>query len=106
LTSFFICIYEVKDRVNINEEKKSKTKEFVFAKNNKTRRIRWVGHVARMGEGSVVYRVLVLKSQGRRPMGRPRRRWEDNVRIDLQEVECGFRTGLSWLRIGTGGGRL
>jgi hypothetical protein len=49
----------------------------------KSRRMRWAGHVARMGEGRVVYRVLVGKPEGRRPLGRPRRRWEDNVRMDL-----------------------
>jgi len=52
----------------------------------KSRRIRWVGHVARMGEERVLYRVLVGKPEGKRPMGRPRRRWVDNIRIDLQEV--------------------
>jgi hypothetical protein len=52
-------------------------------------RLRWMGHVARMGEGRGVYRVLVGKSEGKRPLGRPRRRWEDNVRMDLQEVGCG-----------------
>jgi hypothetical protein len=50
---------------------------------------RWAGHVARMGEGRCVYRVLVGKPKGKRPLGRPRRRWEDNVRMDLQEVGCG-----------------
>ena len=54
----------------------------------KTRRMRWVGHVARMGERRGVYRVLVRKSEGKRPLGRPRRRWEDNVKMDLQEVGC------------------
>jgi hypothetical protein len=49
----------------------------------------WGGHVACMGEGRVVYRVLVGKPEGRRPLGRPRRRWEDNVRMDLQDVGCG-----------------
>jgi len=52
----------------------------------KSRRMRWAGHVARMGEGRSVYRVLVGKPEGRRPLGRPRRRWEDNIRIDLREV--------------------
>jgi hypothetical protein len=53
------------------------------------RRMRWAGHVARAGEGRGVYRVLVGKPKGKRPLGRPRRRWEDNVRMDLQEVGCG-----------------
>jgi hypothetical protein len=51
--------------------------------------MRWAGHVARMGEGRVVYRFLVGKPEGERPLGRPRRRWEDNIEIDLQEVGGG-----------------
>ena len=51
--------------------------------------MRWAGHVARMGEKRGVYRVLVGKSEGKRPFGRPRRRWEDNIEIDLQEVGKG-----------------
>jgi hypothetical protein len=51
--------------------------------------MRWAGHVARMGEGRGVYRVLVWKPEGKRPPGRPRRRWEGNVRMDLEEVGCG-----------------
>ena len=50
----------------------------------KSRRMRWAGHVARMGEGSGVYRVLVGKPEGKRPLGRPRRRWEDNIRMDFR----------------------
>jgi hypothetical protein len=49
-------------------------------------RIRWAGHVARMGEWKVVYRVLVGRPEGRRPVGRPRRRWEINIRMDLMEI--------------------
>jgi len=49
----------------------------------KSRRMRWAGHVARMGEGRGVYRILVGKSEGKRPRGRPRRRWEDNIKMDL-----------------------
>ena len=56
----------------------------------KSRRMRWAGHVARMGEERRVYRVLVGKPEGRRPLGRPRRRWVDNIRTDLQEVGCGY----------------
>ena len=52
----------------------------------KSRRMRWAGHVARMGEGRGVHRVLVGKPEGERPLGRPIRRWEDNIKIDLQEV--------------------
>jgi hypothetical protein len=59
----------------------------------KSRRMRWVGHVARMGEGRGVYSVLVGKPEGKRPLGRPRRRWEGNIKMDLQEVGrgCGDR---------------
>ena len=52
----------------------------------KSRRMRWAGHVARMGEGRGVYRVLVGKPEGKRPLGRPRRRWEDNIKMALQEM--------------------
>ena len=70
----------------------------------KSRRMRWAGHVARMGKERGVYRFLVGKPEGRRPLGRPRRRWVDNIMMDLQEV--GIWTGLGWPRIETGGGRL
>ena len=70
----------------------------------KSRRMRWVEHVARIGEERGVYRVLVGKPEGRRPLGRPRRRWVDNIRMDLQNV--GIWTGVGWPRIETGGGRL
>ena len=52
------------------------------------------------------YRVLMGKPDGKRPLGRQRRRWEDNIKMDLQEVGCGVWNGSSWLRIGTGGGLL
>ena len=55
----------------------------------KSRRMRWAGHVARMGEGRGVHRVPVGKPEGKRPLGRPRRRWEDNITMDLQEVGGG-----------------
>ena len=55
----------------------------------KSRRMRWAGHVARMGEGRGVHRVLVGKSERKRPLGRPRRRWEDTIKMDLQEVAGG-----------------
>jgi hypothetical protein len=54
-----------------------------------TRRMRWAGYVVRMGEGRGLYRVLVGKPEGKSPLGRPRLRWEDNNKMDLQEVECG-----------------
>jgi hypothetical protein len=67
------------------------------------RRMRWAGHVARMGEKRNAHRLLVGKPEGRRPLGKPRRRWLDNIRMDLAEVGWGDVTGLVWLRIGTGG---
>jgi len=60
----------------------------------KSRRPRWTGQVARMGEERGVCRVLVGKTEGRRPLGRPRRRWVDNITTDLQEVECGY---MDWI---------
>jgi len=56
----------------------------------KSRRMRWAGHVALNGEGRGVHRVLVGKPEGKRPLGRPRRRWDDNIKTDLQEVGEGF----------------
>jgi len=60
----------------------------------KSRRMRRAGHVARMGEWRGVYRVLVGKPEGKRPLGRPRRRWVDNIRMDLQEVGCVY---MDWI---------
>ena len=60
--------------------------------------------MARMEAGRGVHKVLVGKPEVKRPLGRPTRRWEYNIKMDLQEVVVG--TGWSWLRIGTGGGRL
>jgi len=61
--------------------------------------MRWAGHLARVGERRGVYRVLVGKPEGKRPLGRPRRRWEGNIKIDLREVGCGGWTGSRWLRV-------
>jgi hypothetical protein len=72
----------------------------------KSRRMRWAGHVARMGEGRNVYRVLVGKPGGKRPLGRPWRRWEDGIKMDLREIVWGVWSGFTWLRIGTVGGLL
>jgi hypothetical protein len=72
----------------------------------KSRRMRWAGHVSRMGEERKVYRVLVGKPEGERPLGRPRRRREDGIRMDLKEI--GLR-GVDWIRLSqdrTGGGLL
>jgi hypothetical protein len=72
---------------------------------NKSGRMRRAGHVARMGERRVAYRILVRKSEGKRLLGRPSRRWVDRIfKMNLQEVEWdGPWTRLIWLRIGTGG---
>jgi hypothetical protein len=62
----------------------------------KSRRMRWAGQVARTGEGRNVYRVLVGKPEGKRPLGRPRRRWEDGIKMDLGEIGWG---GLEWIHL-------
>jgi hypothetical protein len=69
----------------------------------KSRRMSLVGNVARMGERRGVYRVLVGKPERKRPLGRIRRRWDDNIKIDLQKVGCGV---MDWIELGTGGGHL
>ena len=58
------------------------------------------------GKGSVVYRVLVGKPEGKRPLGRPSLRWEDNIKLDLRKWDVGAWNGLIWLRRGTGGRHL
>ena len=65
-------------------------------KNQLSRRMRWAGHVARMGERRGVYGVLVGKPEGKRPLGRPKLRWEGNSKMDLQEVGCG---GIDWIEV-------
>jgi hypothetical protein len=72
----------------------------------KSRRMRWAGNVARMGEERKVYKVLVGKPEGKRPLGRPRRRWDDGIRMDLGETGLGVWIGFDRLRTGTGGGLL
>jgi hypothetical protein len=62
----------------------------------KSRRLRWAGHVARMGQERNMYNVLVGKPERKRPLGRPRRRWEDGVRMDLREIDLG---GVNWIRL-------
>ena len=68
--------------------------------------MRWAVHVARMGEIKGLYSVLLKKPERKRPLGRPMRRWEDNIKMEIQEVGCGAWTRSMWLRIGTGGGHL
>ena len=58
--------------------------------------MRWAGHVARMGKRKGAYRILVGKPEGKRPLGKPRRRWEDNIKVDLQKVGCG---GMDWIEL-------
>ena len=67
-----------------------------FVRVIKLRIMRWEEHVARMGERRGIYRILVGKPEGKRPIGRRRRRWEDNIKIDLQEVECG---GMEYIEL-------
>jgi hypothetical protein len=72
----------------------------------KSRGMRWVEHVAQMWEGRDMYRVLVEQPEGKRPLGRLRCRWEDNIKMDLQEVRCG---GMDWIELAhdrEGGGHL
>ena len=64
--------------------------------------MRWAGNVERMGEEKEVYRLLLGKPEGRRPLGRPRRRWEDNIRMALQKVGCGY---MDWIGLAQDRGR-
>jgi hypothetical protein len=68
----------------------------------KTRRMRWAGHVARMGEMRGAYNILVGRPEGRRPLGRPRCRWEDNIRMDLGEIGFG---DVDWIHLAQDRGR-
>jgi hypothetical protein len=73
----------------------------------KSRRMRWAGHVARVGGvGRNVYRVLVGKPEAERPLGRPRRGWEDGIKMDLREIGWGVWCGFTCLKVGTVGGLL
>jgi len=58
--------------------------------------MRWAGHIAHIGERGGIYKVLLGKPEGKRPLGRPRLRWEDNIKMDLQEVGCG---GVDWIEL-------
>jgi hypothetical protein len=62
----------------------------------KSRRKRWAGHVTCMGEGRDVYRILVGRPKGQRPLGRPRHRWEDNIKLDLREM---WIDGANWIQL-------
>jgi hypothetical protein len=71
-----------------------------------SRRMRWAGHVARMGEGSNVHRVLMGKPEGKRPLGGRRRRWEDGIKMHIRKIGWRAWRGFRWLKIRTGGGLL
>jgi len=92
-----LCSFlSVRDQVSYPQKKTNKIAIFyiliyVF--------LRWAGHVPRVGEERGVYRILVGKPEGRRPLGRPRRRWVDNIRMDLQEVGCGY---MDWIGLAQG----
>jgi hypothetical protein len=68
-----------------------------------SRRMRWVGHVACMGDRRGAYSVLAGKPERKRPLARPTPKWKDNTKMGLQEIGCAGIAGLVWLRIGTGG---
>ena len=77
-----------------NEELKDLYPSHNIVRVIKSKRMRWAGHVVRMGEERGVYRVLVGKPEGRSQLGRHRCRWVDNIRMDLQEVDCGY---MDWI---------
>jgi hypothetical protein len=86
-----------------------KLHEFYYSENIRminSRRMRWMGHVARMGERRGAYRVSVRKPEGKRPLVRPRRRYDDNMKMDLQEIRTGAWAELIKLQTGTNGGLL
>jgi hypothetical protein len=72
----------------------------------KSRRMRWAGHVARMGELINAYRIMVGKPEGKRPLGKPKHRWVENIKIVLREIRCDGMDWIYWFRIGTSGGLL
>jgi hypothetical protein len=81
-------------RINQNEKL-----NYLYSSQNirvtKSRRMRWAGHAARMGEKRGAYRILMGRPEGRQPLGRPRRRWKDNIKMDLQEVGW----GMDWIEL-------
>jgi hypothetical protein len=77
MRSFIICTYP-----------------YILIRQIKSRRMRWARHVAHMGEEKKVYKVLVGKPEGKRPLGKPRRRWEDGIGMDLREIDWGEGCGL------------
>jgi hypothetical protein len=87
-----------------NEELHNSNSSLSIIRMIKSRRMRWAGHVARTGAKSNAYMILLGKPEGKRPLGRPRRRWEDNIKMDIRDIEWG---GMDWIdRIWTSGGLL
>jgi hypothetical protein len=72
----------------------------------KSRRTRWAGHVARMAEGRGIYRILVGRREGKRSLGRPRRRWKNNIKMDLRDIGIDGANWMQLARIGSNGGPL
>jgi hypothetical protein len=72
----------------------------------KSRRMIWAGHVACVGEKRIAYRILVGNPDEKRPLGRPKHRWEDNIKIGLKEIRWGVMVYIHWPRMGTSGGLL
>ena len=69
-----------------------------IARVTKSRRLRWAGHVARMEEGRSAFKILTGKPTGMRPLARPRRRWEDNIRMDLEEISINAGNWVDWVQ--------
>jgi hypothetical protein len=88
-----------------NEELRNMYSSLGIIRMIKSRRIRWAGNVVRMGEKRNACRILVGKPEGKRPLRRPRRRWVDNIKMELRYDDMVW-IGLIWLRIGTSGGLL
>jgi hypothetical protein len=87
---------DVSRRKSYNDELRSLYSSPNFVRVIISRRMRWAGHVRHIGEGRVVYRVLVGRPEGKRPLERPRRRWEDNIKIELKEIEI---DGMNWIQL-------
>jgi hypothetical protein len=96
ICSFCDLFYTLEWRKLHNEELNDLYSSPTIMRVIKSSRMRWAGYVARMAEGRGVYRFVVGKREGRRPMGRPRRRWVDNIKKDLQEVGC---RGVEWIEL-------
>jgi hypothetical protein len=89
-----------------NRSEKSQASSQKIVRVIKSRRMKWAEHLTRMGEGRSIYRVSVGGTEGKRPPGRPRRRWEDDIKRDIREIGIDGRSGFGWLRIRSSGGLL